>query len=593
MLGICWIRSDAYRFDRFTKELFITEMKKDTLSMHYTLADPQAWDIDDSTVTLPIYSKDAQEHSLHTLKENISFLQTIDCSSLPNSDQSTYTILLDYLETEYHGQLFSYYYEPLSPSSGIQSQLPILFAEYTFRCKEDVKNYLTLLSQFPEYLSGIMQYEQEKSAAGLFMPDYSAKKVIEQCDSIMNKKELSDKTHFLIVSFEERLASLTDTHVITEEEKLSYMTENERILITMVQPAYEKLADCITLLMGTSSQCNGLASLPEGKSYYLYLIRKNTGSNKDITELKTLLLQRFDQDYNSLSALYLEHESLIAQLANNSIPDDLTKEDAAAMLNTLQQQIAQEFPSFPCMTEASASSDEDITLPSCHIKTISSNLAPYMSPAFYLTPPIDDISENSIYINPENNLSGISLYTTLAHEGYPGHLYQTVFSHMYQNEQNINPIHHLLYFGGYVEGWALYVEMLSYEYAKEMTDNPHTIALYEIERLNKSMQLALYCLLDIAIHYDNATYEEVSSVMTQFGITDTSVIRDLYEYIAEEPTTYLKYYIGYLEILELKDEAKKLWGDAYTDLQFHTLFLETGPCNFEHIEIPPYGGIYF
>ena len=553
--------------------------------MHYTLASPDAWGVDDTYAILPVYSKAAQETSLHSLKENIELLQTIHCPSLPLKEQDTYTILLDYLETEYQGQLFAYYHEPLSPSSGIQSQLPILFAEYTFRNKKDVDNYLTLLSQVPDYLSGIMLYEQEKSEAGLFMPDYSAHKVIEQCETIISHQDLSDKSHFLIVSFEERLRHLVDIGVINNEEKEAYLIENERILTTMLKPAYDRLADSITLLMGSGNHNDGLDALPKGKSYYLYLLRKNTGSDKDIATLKTLLLQQFEQDYEALSTLYLENETLIPALLNNSVQDTLESEDAESMLETLQQQIMQEFPTFPGMDKNSDSFTKT-ELPSYHVKTISSCLAPYTSPAFYLTPPIDDISENSIYINPENNLSGINLYTTLAHEGYPGHLYQTVFYHLYQNEQNMNPIRNLLYFGGYVEGWALYVEMLSYEYAKEMTDNAQTAVLYEAERLDKSLQLALYCLLDIAIHYDGATCEEVSSVLMQFGITDTTAIRDLYEYIAEEPTTYLKYYIGYLEILELKEEAKRLWGNAYSDMQFHTFLLESGPCNFDNIKIP-------
>lgn len=589
-LCICHIRSDTYRFRRFADELFKSELERDTLSMHYTLAEPDKWGIDDTTVSLPVYSKEAQNASLQALSDNAAFLQEIDCAALPAAEQATYQILSDYLNTQYSGQSMSYYHEPLSPSSGVQSQIPILLAEYTFRTKQDVENYLTLLSQVPDYLEGIIVYEQEKSDAGMFMADYSAGKVINQCAVIMDEKELNQKTHFLMVSFEERLAELYDTGVINEEERLSYISENERILTTMLSPAYEKIADSLTLLMGNGGREGGLCSLPEGRAYYLYLLRKNTGSDKDIDSLKRLLLQQFQDDYEKLSAIYKDNTALFERIASDGWNDVLAGRSAEDMLAHLKQQILRDFPAFPVSAETVGAEGG---VPACSVKTISPCLAEYTSPAFYLTPPIDDVSENSIYINPVNNLSGIRLYTTLAHEGYPGHLYQTVFYHLYQNHEDIHPIRNILYFGGYIEGWAFYVEMLSYEYAKEAAKDSASATLYEIERLDKSLQLGLYCLLDIAIHYDGVSYEEAASVLRQFGVGEQETIRSLYEYIAEEPTTYLKYYIGYLEILELKEKAKALWGSSYSDMEFHTLLLEAGPCNFHDIKIPTHvSGFY-
>ena len=55
-------------------------------------------------------------------------------------------------------------------------------------------------------------------------------------------------------------------------------------------------------------------------------------------------------------------------------------------------------------------------------------------------------------------MEDIRLFTTLAHEGYPGHLYQTTY---YANT-NPDPLRNLLNFSGYVEGWATYAEMCSY-----------------------------------------------------------------------------------------------------------------------------------
>ena len=224
-------------------------------------------------------------------------------------------------------------------------------------------------------------------------------------------------------------------------------------------------------------------------------------------------------------------------------------------------------------------------MPVCTVKSISKNLEEYCSPAFYLTPPLDDIHENVIYINQKNNPKGVELYTTLAHEGYPGHLYQTVYSQLYFHKINANPIRSLLNYGGYVEGWAMYVELESYDYAKAVMNNtaPETEALYESYKLDRQIQLCLYSLLDIAIHYEGANYNQIHKLLSTVGISQPNTTRAIYEYIVEEPSNYLKYYLGYLEILNLKQEAQSLWGNTYSDYRFHQFYLENGPADFPNL----------
>ena len=72
----------------------------------------------------------------------------------------------------------------------------------------------------------------------------------------------------------------------------------------------------------------------------------------------------------------------------------------------------------------------------------------YLSPAFYLVPPIDDFWQNTIYINEASTPIGLDLFTTLAHEGYPGHLYQTVYYLLYSKEHQVPNIRHILNFNG-------------------------------------------------------------------------------------------------------------------------------------------------
>ncbi|MDE5679950.1 MAG: DUF885 domain-containing protein, partial [Lachnospiraceae bacterium] len=149
-----------------------------------------------------------------------------------------------------------------------------------------------------------------------------------------------------------------------------------------------------------------------------------------------------------------------------------------------------------------------------------------------------------------------------------------------------NPVRQVLSYSGYLEGWALYVEFISYDYAAalaaEQGDEDAAYA-YIIEKHNRNMQLCLYALLDVSIHYDGASFEQIQQVLSSFGITDLETARHVYDYIAEEPSNYLKYYLSYLEILRLKEDAQEKWGEDYSDLKFHTFFLNCGPSDFSTI----------
>lgn len=278
------------------------------------------------------------------------------------------------------------------------------------------------------------------------------------------------------------------------------------------------------------------------------------------------------------------------------------------MLADLQEQMASDFPAFPG-TEA---------LPRAEVKAVSACLEPYCAPAFYLTAPLDDSSSNAIYINESDAPTALELYTTLAHEGYPGHLYQTVYHNrriMAQilpgkgnvpSESNV-PVEskvpsgsnvsgkslpdtsypflarELLSFPGYQEGWAVYVEFIAYDYAADLaraSGSPALAVEIQQEKHSRSLQLCLYSVIDLLIHSENASKERIGKLLANVGITNPASLDAIYDYIAEEPANYLKYYLGYLEFCSLKEQAKALWGTTYSDLNFHTFILDCGPSPF-------------
>lgn len=563
-------QKDEKRFTNITSRLFTEEMISNTLNMHYTIAFPSDFGICEYDPVLPGYCADASRQGQISLENTLASLKSLNRNKLEASDAWLHRLLVRYLENSLTLSSFSYYNEPLSPSSGMQSQLPILLAEYTFRSKRDVEDYLSLLEQTDQYFASLLLYEQEKADAGLLMPAASLKSVREQCDTVISASSLQSGTHFLQTTFRERLESLTDANLITPEEAQKYINTNDRLLKTVLLPAYTALGDGLLILEDESVPLTGLAAFPRGKEYYESLLISETGSYRSVSQIQELLTTYFTREFETLRALFSEHPE-IAQKYSNDESVDFPYENAAQMLTDLKGRMTGNFPAVPgdnC---------------SVSIKAVSQSLSDYCAPAFYLTTPLDDTTWNVIYINEPKTPKGLELYTTLAHEGYPGHLYQNTYHNRTDLSRGERPVKELLWYGGYLEGWALYVEFMSYDYASAMlqeTNRGQDALWVQTEKHNRSLQLCLYSLLDIMIHYENASYSQVAKVLEKFGIDDSSSVRAIYTYIVQEPCNYLKYYLGYLEILSLRERARSLWGDDYSDYRFHCFYLDNGPADF-------------
>ena len=535
-------------FDQMMNDLFLDEVDNSLITLHYTLADPAAFGITDYDKTLGTVSLEDTKQALNDAKSLKVQLNDIDSRYLREDQLLTYTILSSYLNTMLDSEGMELYDQPLSSSLGIQSQLPILLSEYVFYTRQDVEDYLSLLSSIDTYYESIVEYEKQKSEAGLGLCDTAIDRIIQSCNAY-----LLDADHsFMAETFSQRLNQVEG---LTDQEKADYNARNHAAINEHFVPAYQKLIEGLTPLKGTGTNDKGLFYFPEGQKYYQYLVNAYTGTSyQDIPSLKKAMSDQMMDDLTAMDELLTENPLLAKKLYSYSF----TLTDPNEILENLRTQCAKDFPAI-----------EDYV---CNIKDVPAAL----SPAFYLTVPIDRPQDNSIYINNGSTNTARNLYTTLAHEGYPGHMYQT----LYFNRSNDYNIRKLLSFSSYSEGWATYVEYYAYT-----LDNGLDPELGELLRHNAAFTLALYAILDVNIHYEGWDLKQVEDYLNlYFRISDTSVISTIYYDIAENPANYLEYYVGYLEIINLQREAKKTLGSRYTDMEFNRFLLDIGPAPFSVIK---------
>ena len=460
---------------------------------------------------------------------------------LSEENRLTYDVLKSHLQLQKEGCKYLLYEEPLNAVTGIQAQLPVLLAEYSFTKKEDVDTYLQLLKATPDYFESLIEFEKEKGEKGLFLSNEVTDSIIEQCNSVVSQ----GKKHYLYSTFEQRLKNISE---LTKKEKKAYFSENEKMLQTYVFPSYEKLIQALKNMRGKGKNLGGVCHFQRGKKYYQYIVKRETGSSRNVSELKSLIQKQMTEDLLAISQSGEEQEVDEVFALQDNTPEDY--------LEDLKKKIRRVFPKVPeVKTE---------------IKFVPREMESYLSPAFYLIPCIDNTEENVIYINRLHDMEKLHLYTTLAHEGYPGHLYQTT----YFASTKPNPIRSLLHFGGYVEGWATYAEMCSYYLA------PLEKKLAVLAQKNNSLLLGLYARTDIGIHYDGWSLQDTVKFFSKYGIKDEKVIGEIYELIVSTPANYLKYYIGYVEFLELKKEVADKKGKNFSQKEFHKAVLDLGPAPF-------------
>lgn len=535
------------KFRKFTETLFCQEVSSNAVSLHYTLKNPDQYGITDSPVTFGYFSTDPGERKI-TTENTQAALKRFSYQKLSKQNQLTYDVLNYYLELSKKESEYLLYEEPMGTVSGVQTQIPVLLSEYQFQTKADVDAYLELMKTTPEYFNSLIAFEQEKAQKGLFMANYIADTVIEQCQAFLDM----GNSNYLISTFVDRIQKLTD---LSEEEKSDYIQKNAYMLQTYVLPAYQQLIKTVVELKESGKNEGGLCYLPNGKEYYALTVQASTGSARTVPELQKLTRQQIEDDLAAMKAVV----GLTSDQAKETAVMDSS--DPKEILNSLNMDIQKTFPELPQT--------------SVEVKYVPEAMEAHLSPAFYMIPALDDTKENVIYVNKAHMNNKLTLYTTLAHEGYPGHLYQTV----YYASTNPDPLRSIFNFGGYVEGWATYAEMGSYYLADSLT-REQAILLQK----NSSILLALYALADMGIHYDGWNRMDAVKFFKQYGVGSAEIVNQIYDLIIGSPGNYLKYYIGYVEFLELKKKWVEQKGAEFSQKEFHKAVLDVGPAPFEIVE---------
>lgn len=542
------------KFDRFLNSCFREYAAENTVTLHFKLSNPSAYGI--KAPVSPTYgdlSSDALKKNCSRSKELLQKLYTFPTSSLTKKQKLTWQIFQDYLNESIMNEKYILYSSPLG-TNGLQSEIPVTLSEYRLDNEKDIKDYLSLVNQVPELFTQILDFEQERRNAGLISPSFVISDTIDQIDQFLNA---SEENNPLIQSFEDRLAEVES---LSKDQKASYIANNRLLVTDKVLPAYKSLKTSLQAYTNDSKNTSSKERLCEyknGQDYYKFLLMSNVGTDFSPEDCITILEAQLKNTVKDISSLTAKNKDLYTEYLSATPALSAPKE----IMNTLKNDSLIDFP--------------EIKNISCQLKNVPDALSGTSACAFYLVPPIDSTKDNIIYIN-KSRVDSNELFSTLAHEGYPGHLYQT----NYFLTTNPSPLRTFLHCAGYDEGWGTYAQLYSYNFIEfKNVDEQTTKQLRQLYRDNDLLSLSLSSLCDLYVNYKNYDENALANYLQTYGI-DKDSAQNLYRYVIENPTTYLSYSIGYYELDQLKQTMSDSLGKAFKISDFHEAVLNVGSCNF-------------
>lgn len=539
------------QFDTFLDNCFKEYVSSDTVTLHFKLSDPSAYGITENvSPSYGDFSVAKQTELCHRSSELLEELNTFDPDTLSAEDSFNWKIFKNYLESSVSSEDYILCQSVLG-TNGLQSQIPVTLSEYYFDNEKDIQDYLALVNQVPELFDQLLDFEQQRRNAGFVSPDFVISNTIDQINQFLTS---SEEDNLLIETFEEKIETVPD---LSKDQKQTYINNNRSLVRQVVLPAFESLRNSLEEYLNddTDTTDNGNSSF--SKKYYELLLSSNVGTDMTPEECIQALTDTLRDTASDIITLTKENPDLYTEYL--SAEPSLT--DPQEILTELENDTLIDFPEPP---------DTSYVL-----KNVPNALSSTSASAFYLLPPIDSEEANVIYIN-QSRVDSREQFSTLAHEGYPGHLYQT----NYYLSTDPHPIRSMLRCDGYDEGWGTYAQLYSYNYMEfNDTDRETAALLRQLYRDNDILSLALSSLSDLYVNYENYTEEDLTAYLSDYGV-DADGALSIYEYVIENPTTYLSYSIGWYELEQLRNTMEEELGSHFDINEYHEAVLSCGSCPF-------------
>ena len=536
------IEEEQAAFDKFLDKVFVEFAGTTELVLHFTLEHPEKYGItpDFDLTEEPEDPKDTYETMVAYLPE----LQTFTYENLTAGQKANYDRLMYEISLSERFQdvkpCMNYL---MRENSNSVSNLSTYLTEYMIVEKKDMDNFVSNLKALPAYLDSLGSQMKKLCEEGYGPTQGMFDTTVENIENIGKVDG-----NVILISFRENAKGIE----LDEETYNSYVALVEETLKNEVCPAFDKLLTTVKGLSQYISEPQALASREGGKDYYTLLAQSTTGSNWTVDKMYEYLLGKSKQMIKDYTSVYMSDGGVFDRI------DEMQygSRDFKVILDDLKARTTKEFPKIR---------DTNYT-----VSALPDELCVDGVLAYFLTPQSDNPDHKVIRVNPKNKDTDIELFSTLAHEGYPGHLYQDEYFRM---SDGYHPINSTLNYTGYMEGWATMMGTDAYLWA---TNGDKSAAfMYDFD-YTYSMSIVGCC--DIGVNYYNWSKDELRKFVKD-NYLSADAADEIYAMVVADPVIYLPYTLCHFQCIDIINELQTSKG--MTKMQAYEAFLKVGPCSFD------------
>ena len=496
------------------------------------------------------------QSELEQTRKFLARFEAIDPTGLSHQDGLSRELMIRELRQNIEGAQFTHWEMPVNQMGGPHLELPDLVTLTPFDTVPDYENYLSRLRQIPHLFDQVTANMQRGMRDRLMPPRYLLEKVAAEAEDIASQRGEDSPFAKPLKEFPAGIAEPDQKHL--REAILAAI--NDQIL-----PAYHRFAVFVRDDYAPQGRTDpGIWSLPDGEARYRYSIRRITTTDQTPEQIHHLGLKQVDEIEAEMLAV--AHQLGFKDLA--SLNDHIKNQHR--FYATSGQQVLDLYTNYARGMEPELPKLFG-HLPKSKLVVIpmEASRAKNAVPADYSNGTADGSRPGHINVNewdPEHRLV-LNIEAIAYHEGIPGHHLQLSLA---QEMTNLPSFRRHAGYTAFVEGWALYSERLGKEVGHYQ--DPYS----DYGRLENEMWRAIRLVIDTGVHEKHWSRDQMVAYFHRYTAMDEPNIQSEVDRYIAWPGQALAYKLGQLEILKLREEARKRLGAKFDLRAFHDEVLANG-----------------
>lgn len=514
-------------------------------------------------------TNDIRQKHLAALKDSFQY------DALNEEDKLSYRLFEYQWSMEMKNHDFRYHAYPASQMSGVHAGVAThLTTLHLITSVEDAEAYIARLGAVPAYLRQLAEHLKAQAERGVLAPKFTFDYAIEVNANLISGApyDADAPDNVLYKDFKEKLAKLD----IPEETERDLVARAESALRTAVKPGFEALNNVLSEL-SQNAAVNGVWALPDGDAYYRHQLNFFTSTDMTPDEIHELGLREIDRLHAEIKDVMAEVgfegslqeffaytlESPEFYFPNTEAGKAEAIEYSTALVDGFKKELDRLFITKP---------KADVV-----VRPVEAFREKTEGAAFYRRGAADGSRPGIYYLNTYNtkNMPKWEMPALAYHEAIPGHHMQRSIG---QEMEHLPNFRRFVRYEAYTEGWGLYSELLPKEIGY------YTDPYENYGRLTMELLRACRLAADTGLHHKRWTREEtIAFLMENYPTNRESAVKSVERYLVK-PGQATAYKIGMLKILELRGDAQRQLGDAFSIREFHDVVLRNSQVPLHILE---------